>query len=342
MRNLQAALFGGAFLAIAAVSGAQAQAWLVVDLPDFDNGTLVAGPINGNNTLIGLYSPTSGGTKSFIRTADGTLTTFAVGDGLYTQAIGLNAADDVAGSMTDNTNEYGFLRKADGTVTTFLVPDSQGTMATCINDSDTIAGQYYSSSFVVTGFVRAADGTIKTFGAPDGGNLAVNAINNKGAIAGTYGGGGNKHGFLRGFGGKMTGFDIPGGSQSVTVASLTNGGVIAGDFADTNGNSHGYIRQADGTFVIFDDPDSTQNYAGTKVSGMNDDGILVGTWRGNGPGTHGYARSPSGDFVTLDAPGSARGMQMSAVGPNGKMTGWYTDGTGNRHLVRANAALTGF
>ena len=94
-------------------------------------------------------------------------------------------------------------------------------------------------------------------------------------------------------------------------------------------------------FVTFDEPDSVHGLDGTTVASMNEDGIIVGTWKNNA-GKHGYARSPNGTFVALDAPLGAHGTLMSSIGPNGKMVAQYIDVSGNRHLVRLNAALTGF
>ena len=343
MRNLQTscrALCVGAVLAVAAASGAQAQAWLAIPLPNSSGGVDVPAYINGSNTIAATDFTDDGAELGIIRTSDGTITQFEAIDGRSTLVNGINANGDVAGSVSTDQGPQGFLRKADGTITTFLVGMSSQTVATALNDGGDTVGYYWDANSAQQGFLRKADGSVASIFSPNGFTVTPVAINNKGVVAGNFG---NMQsiGFVRGRGGKITTFSVP-GARKTQVMGLTNGGVIAGQYHDSNDFVHAFIRQADGTITTFDDPNIPRN-GETFVTGINDDGIVVGYYIGTNA-AHGYARSPSGAFVTLDAPASfgAAATHIIAVGPNGKMLAVCYDDTNHVHLVRVNAEQTGF
>ncbi|MGB8903392.1 MAG: hypothetical protein WCC88_06395, partial [Candidatus Sulfotelmatobacter sp.] len=140
---------------------------------------------------------------SFVRAADGTITTFEApgkrksGQGTLAQAV--NASGVIAGYYVDAASLFhGFMRSSNGTITTFEAPGAgkkgaagQGTLAFCINATGNIAGGYTDASNVNHGFVRAANGTITAFEAPGAGTGALQGtaaygINAEGNIAGTY------------------------------------------------------------------------------------------------------------------------------------------------------------
>lgn len=329
MRKIAVAILCG-FLGLAAARGAQAQAWLTIDLPETTGQIAQVGGISAHNTIAGFYWRNDGTKPGFVRTSDGTITTFVPVDGAQTIVTGINNRDDVVGYTFGGGNPA-FIRSADGTTVTFNV--SSTTVAACINDKGQVAGTYQNGR-TFDGFVRDANGTVHVFPTPDGTSFNIGAINTKGVVAGNYHA--STHGFLRSRKGTITTFDIPGAS-AVFVRSLTNGGVIAGYYADSSRVNHGYIRQADGSIETFDAPGADSIW----VTGANEDGIVVGYYAVGGV-THGFARSPSGAFATLDAPLGAISTQLYDVAPDGKMVGVYYDADGMPHAVRANAGLTGF
>jgi hypothetical protein len=177
----------------------------------FSQGTLSLS-INPAGATTGFYWDASKlyGIHSFVRAADGTITTFdapSVSTGFETLSISINPAGTITGFYYDTNNGmHGFVRAADGTITTFDVhaPGTGtgrgvGTRPLCINPAGEISGFYWTGYEIAHGFVRTADGTITTFDAPGttGGTFAL-SINPRGEITGWYSGAnGGRHGFLR-------------------------------------------------------------------------------------------------------------------------------------------------
>ncbi len=130
--------------------------------------------INPGGTSVGAYQTTTGDLLAFLRSRDGTITTFeapGAGTGTFqgTGAFfdffgtlqGLNDSSAVTGTYLDANNVFhGFLRKPNGTFVTFDAPgadftpgDFNGTVPDSINELGVITGFYYDSNFVPHGFV---------------------------------------------------------------------------------------------------------------------------------------------------------------------------------------------
>ncbi len=114
-----------------------------------------------------------------------------------------------------------------------------------------------------------------------------------------------------------------------------------GTYTDFSRVMHGYIRHADGSFDTFDVPNANPAY-GIAITGVNASGDAVGFYLNN-TGTHGFARAPDGTITALDMP-VARTVEThpQAVGPNGKVVGYYSDGSRHQRGFRLNAAAAGF
>lgn len=333
-------LFITAALAVMAWSGAAeaANPWLTIDLPG-SNGVFVNfSAISGHETIIGYYS---NGTSlpAFMRTPDGVITTFQV-NGLNAQPTAIDLDGDIVGSYIDGNAGHGFLRMADGTTTTLDVPGAESTGAIAINNSGQIGGSYnLPGSNNLYGYLRLTDGTYKTFGIPDQAMTWVTGINKHGALVGYYGQ--NAHGFIRGCGGKITTFDVPGGQRIIDVVAINDNGDVAGDYFRNGSPQHGYIRHADGSFETFDAPGANPDY-GTYVAGMNNDGNLIGTFF-IGNVQHGFARAADGTITVLDnTDPTALETIPTAIGPSGKIIGVFKDRNNKRHGFRLNAAGAGF
>jgi len=342
MRNFRktaCALCSGMLLAVAAATGGAMAAapYVTIDLPGADHFIVNLVGISGHETIVGNYS--AGGTMpGFVRTPDGTVTTFSLGRSIAPMAINLDG--DVVGSYFDGSLTHGFLRTADGTLTTLDVPGAYTTYPFAINDSGDIGGGYnVPGTFVEYGFLRRADGTIKTFGVPGQTVTWPVAMNKHGAIAGYYGQ--NAHGFIRGCGGKITSFDLPGGQRALDVGGLTDAGDVVGTYTDFSRLTHGYVRHADGSFDTFDVPNADPARA-IVVTGVNAVGDVVGYYSGSG-GIHGFARAPDGTIAALDMPiAHTLETHPQAVGPNGKVVGYYKDISSHYYGFRLNAAGAGF
>ena len=97
-------------------------------------GTGIA--INASRTIAGFYfetisgNPYGGNYRGFLRSSDGSFTTFDAGSEtpccLWTFPYGINSAGVATGSYNDDTNSnYGFVRATDGTITILGVPGAR-------------------------------------------------------------------------------------------------------------------------------------------------------------------------------------------------------------------------
>jgi len=89
-----------------------------------------------------------------VRTANGTISTFAVPGSPATTTSGINPAGAIAGSYLDASFTFqGFLRAKDGTITTIDPEGSIGTTVSGINPDGRITGSYSDANSVTHGFV---------------------------------------------------------------------------------------------------------------------------------------------------------------------------------------------
>jgi len=196
-----------------------------IDAPGAGTGTYAGTEplsINSVGDITGIYVVSyilhAAVYHGFVRTADGTITTFdppgaGTGTGHYggTFPISINTAGVIAGTYTDASGGHGFVRAANGTITTFDAPGAgtgtgviEGTVGFSINDAGDITGTYIDASGVAHGFVRAANGTMTPFDAPGAGTAGTSlfpgtaavSINDLGDITGTYA---DASGVLHGF-----------------------------------------------------------------------------------------------------------------------------------------------
>jgi hypothetical protein len=98
-------------------------------------------------------------TLGFLRSSDGTLTTFDV-PGAIDQTVpsAIDPAGTITGYFQGTSGLHGFVRANDGTFTTFDPPGSEEpdseTIANGINPAGVITGWYIDPSFIGHGFLR--------------------------------------------------------------------------------------------------------------------------------------------------------------------------------------------
>jgi hypothetical protein len=260
--------------------------------------------INPAEVIAGVYFDTSFVPHGFLRSSDGTFTTFDLPAGTSPSSVPPSLAIDPAGAITSSYCDafgcHSFLRSPDGTFTTFDAPGATDTFATSINPAGVIAGYYgivTSEQLLFHGFLRPADGTITTFDAPGAFSTFTNSnsINPQGAISGNYYDTSfASHGYLRAPNGTLTTFDVPGAGTGAFQgtglfgAAINPAGTIAGDYIDASGVSHGFLRARDGTFTTFDPPGSTNTYP----FDINPAGVIAGYYSDASGGSHGFLRRP--------------------------------------------------
>jgi hypothetical protein len=103
----------------------------------------------------GYYKGQASNTYGFMRTQDGTTTTFeAPGQfGGSNTACGINDVGSIVGLYFDSNTEitYGYLRRADGSMTKFSLPGSTDTEPQGINNQGVVVGSYYDPN--LQGFI---------------------------------------------------------------------------------------------------------------------------------------------------------------------------------------------
>ena len=215
--------------------------------------------INPAGTITGTYQDASFAVHGFLRTRDGTFTTFDAPGSAGTEPSGINPAGAITGAYFSTFLISGFLRTPGGTFITFNPPNSTSTAPVGSNPVGAIAGQYFV--FLARpqnqGFLRGRDGSFITFNPPNSTYTNPVGINPEGAITGWYIDASSVvHGFLRTRDGTLITIDAPGagtGSFEGTVAAGINaGGTITGHYSDANFNSHGFLRTRAGNFTTFD------------------------------------------------------------------------------------------
>jgi uncharacterized membrane protein len=185
------------------------------------------------------------------------------------------------------------------------------------------------------GFLRAPDGTFTSFSPPSG-SYSINpiAINPNGTIIGWYtdvvpphGDPGATHGFVRTRDGTFTSFDAPGANtfpfQGTLPYGITPEGTITGYYFDVNVVSHGFLRTRDGTITSFDYPGTT---GGTSALAINPEGTITGSYLNAAGAFPGFVRNRDGTFTSFFPPNSnSFGPTPTAIIPSGGIAGFFTD-----------------
>jgi len=255
--------------------------WLIAqDNHDNEDGTLITFDVPGAGTsagqgteaLVGAISPSGAVTgpyidasnvyHGFLRTPDGTITTFdapgagtAAGQGTGPGNVScLNPRGSIAGGYTDANNmTHAFIRAPDGTFTTFDGPGAATfTFADSINPAGAVTAFYADASGVLHGLLRTPDGTITTFDVPGAGTAAgqgTDAANLNPSLDITgfvIDANSVSHGFVRSRDGTITTFDVPGAGtgtgQGTFPFSNNPAGAITGYYIDGNNVFHGFLR----------------------------------------------------------------------------------------------------
>jgi hypothetical protein len=292
--------------------GAYAQTYTVFTVNGDPTG---AAAINAAGTVTGSYdeSTVPDGpliAHGFVRTSDGTITTFDPTYSTGTHPTSINDSGVITGYFTvgaAQSEAYGFVRDAAGTITDFAPAGVTVTFPYSINDSGVITGTCQCAG---GSFVRGAKGGIELLGLANY-TMSAAAISSEDVIVGslTTSNGGtigferipkgtvitisavvgvaaiNATGWITGQmagalawvyepGGSFTSFG-PSGSTYTAPASINSAGTVAGTFLDAGQYSHGFTRNAAGVITVFDSPTLGLPY--TYISGINTSGTMCGS-----------------------------------------------------------------
>jgi hypothetical protein len=269
--------------------------------------------INTNGDVAGCYTPANSGNciGVFLRTYDGTITTFQVGTDCCDYPSSINDQDTIAGTFNVCPEEGGcygeaFVRTADGTITTFNPPGAQETWSAFVGNNGIVGGSFPSSSGTM-GYIRSADGTFTTFPLPAGASVSV--MNSNGDLAGKLGDAGL---FVQEIDGTvLTAQYYPLGSGYVTGVN---------DSDEVVGMSIYYPPgYPPGLYFAFlwEDPNSVEPLAAPLLypSGINDAGDIVGS-----VGQIGFVRSSNGQITRFEVQSTP--TAPTAINDNGVITGY--------------------
>ncbi len=301
-----------------------APTYLTVDVPGATGASLVA--INDAGVSAGSYENGSG-FHSFIRAADGTITTFDPLGSNNDEVRGIDSAGDTIGVFTVGKNvPRCFIRSTAGVFTLFGPPN--GGLNACyvlvMNDNGYVAGEGNHGPRHNVGtyaFVRGPRGKVTKFLKAGYEDVGVGGINNAGTIVGTTQSGGQAVGYVRAADGTITTFTGPGGGPTEAFA-INDNGTIAGGVGTSPGQL--FVLTPDGTYSLFTVPGATT----MSASAINANGDVTGSYyTGTSPGS--YVRSANGDLTTISVDGGI--TLASGINAEGVIVGAYVDANGKEH-----------
>jgi hypothetical protein len=276
--------------AIAFGLSAPAIAATVYNFTSFDGpgnhggGTTVNG-INNNGDLVGFSSDNAATPTlfaNFIRNADGTFTTLAIGGDPLAMANGINTSRTVVGMDSNNT---AFILPNGGPPV--MLPAVNGSTvsetAFGINDSGKIVGQFTDGSTDTTpGFFR--NGGAFTILNPIVIATVTNAqgVNNNGLVTGFYSADGvHQHGFL--YNSVTSAFTL---LPDPVIANLVltqflginDNGLAVGYYQLPDGSQHGFLfNTTTQTYSFLDDPNAAiSGLSITQITAINNAGEIAG------------------------------------------------------------------
>jgi uncharacterized membrane protein len=262
--------------------------------------------IDSAGDTVGYYNPQQTGSQSFLRTADGTITTINPPPYAASIASAINDSGTIVGATLQFPNVLCYQRTAGG-VFTLLNPAGfptvlRAVMPQRINAGGVAAGYYTDGGSVDHGFLLPATGDAIILDAPG---------------AGTFSG---------------EGTELADINASGTIVGGVNVGIINGV-----NTTHSVMRTSDGTWTVFDPPqaDGVSSFA----FGINDSGEIVGTYRGTDLIRHAYLREADGTFISFDDPqadvgpltANYIGTEPRRINASGAVAGYYSDANGVRH-----------
>jgi len=290
--------------------------------------------MNNNGAAIGIWDDYHANkTRGFIRTPDGTFTTFDPPASIETTPLDVNEKNLVVGTYKENARGFdryhGFIRHAHGSIEMYDAPDSDGyTVIIGVNKKGTFTGYYRDHQDHTHGFVQDAAGNFTSFVPPGGGGTWPRTIGDDGKVTGYYihsgsGGCGIIYGgFVRAPDGTITTFDVGNSANPEGVNSL---GVDGGDYSTDTCQVNGFLRQADGTTASFTYPGSCCTY----VSGMNEHGTIVGHYIDTASnGARSYQRTADGTITAFKPGRQKNDSQAVSINNRGQVLGYYDDNTG--------------
>ncbi len=143
--------------------------------------------INDNGEITGNYTD-SAGVHGYVRTIDGTITTFDFGGtSTFTSPVAINTKGEVTGEESDESFVSGFVRTPFGTLSLWETQENGGPVPQSINDAGVIVGFETSDSGGDIAFERDAAGNFALLAVPfPNTDTRAESVNQSGYAVGTY------------------------------------------------------------------------------------------------------------------------------------------------------------
>jgi len=336
-----------ALLAVAAQPAVWGQTFTTFDPPGSQGTTPVS--INPAGQITGSYTDASFATHGFVRTTDGTITSFdAPGADHGTFPALITPQGLIVGIYFDaNYSTQPFLRAHDGTFTTFQIPSAGAFIyALVASSAGATAGAFFGSNGPQM-FLRSPSGHFTLIDFPPAFLTFffvpnVTAMTPGGTILGSYfDSNGTIHGFLRTIDGNFTTFDAPNAAtgffSGTTPSSISDSGIVSGFYNDSTRNSELrlFVRASNGVFSSFATP---QPGNASGAASINPPGAVAGY-------VHnfvcagfsctdqliGFLRDANGTVKQVNDPAAVQGTGATAINPTGTITGFYLDANSVAH-----------
>ena len=233
--------------------------------------------------------------QGFVRTADGTITTFGnAPSGLadthfvWFSPVAINDAGEIVGNQSDGPIPGVFTRSASGVIEEFTLSSTNGyTEATGMNASGAIVGFSSQSGTSAQGFLWSGNGTPPSATANTTTSIIVDgstwttptAINAEGDVIGCYG---NLLTFMRDQEDVITTIYIPGAISSCGAA-INDAGTIVGFFVSATQVHSGFVKPLHGEVTPFVYPGATS----TTPTSVNNLDVITGYYS-RGSATEGF------------------------------------------------------
>jgi hypothetical protein len=291
------------------------------DGPGNNGGGTTVNGINNNGDVVGFSSDNAATPTlftNFIRNANGTFSTLAIGGDPLAMANGINNSLTVAGM---NSNGTAF-QLAGGVVTTLPSVNGTTTSETAfgISDGGLIVGQYTDGATDTTpGFLF--NGAAFTVLNPVLNAAVTNAqgVNHSGLVTGFYSiDGVHQHGFF--YNSATSQFLLPADPNIANLVltqflGINDLGLAVGYYQLPDGSQHGFLfNTTTQTYSFLDDPNAALSGVSiTQITGVNDAGEITGFYVDAATGLQrGFVATP--ESGTAPEPGTF-GLLLGALAP---------------------------
>jgi hypothetical protein len=266
--------------------------------------------------------------------ADGTSATFITvispGDPAFTQLLGINNSQTIAGYFGDGTivPNNGFTLVLPNSFTPENFPGGVQTQVVGINGPGETVGFYIDSAGVQHGFTDIG-GTFKSVSNPQTTTVTqLLGVNDAGRAAGYWSdAAGNFHPFTW-VPGAFTPISFT-GLVSAQATDINNAGWVTGFNMTSATTSEGFLDKG-GAFTFLQFPGSVF----TQALGLNNTGQVVGTFTDAAGNVHGFLYNIlTGTYTELDNPFGLNSTVINGVNDNDQIVGFYTTGGNTEGFV---------